>query len=303
MSIQVKNLTKVYGEQKAVNDISFSVGSGEVVGFLGPNGAGKSTTMKMITGFIPSTEGIAEVCGIPVHENPIQARKKIGYLPESNPLYLDMFVKEYLEFVGHLQGMKSGLKARITEMIDRTGLGIEQKKKIGQLSKGYKQRVGLAQALLHDPEVLILDEPTSGLDANQIIEIRRLIQSIGQEKTIMLSTHIMQEVEALCQRVIIINRGVLQANDEVGSLKKMMKGNNILFLEFKGEAPVEDLKNIPGILKIQKKGKGLELEVDANSDPREAIFNWCKNQNLILLGMQLRENTLEEVFQEITSHA
>ena len=206
MSIEVKHLTKFFGEQAAVNDISFEIGKGEIVAFLGPNGAGKSTTMKMITGYIPASSGSIKVNGITVDVDDLETRKIIGYLPENNPLYLDMYVKEYLHFVGSIYKIKD-LKNRVNEMIQMVGLELEQHKKIGALSKGYKQRVGLAQAFIHDPEVLILDEPTSGLDPNQLVEIRELIKTIGKEKTIMLSTHIMQEVEAICDRVIIINKG------------------------------------------------------------------------------------------------
>ena len=211
MSIEVKNLSKFYGEQAAVNDISFSIHKGEIVGFLGPNGAGKSTTMKILTGFIPATSGEVKICGMEVDVDSLETRKKIGYLPENNPLYLDMYVREYLEFVGKIYKVPN-LKARIDEMIQQVGLEVEQNKKIGMLSKGYRQRVGLAQAIIHDPEVLILDEPTTGLDPNQLVEIRELIKRIGKSKTVMLSTHIMQEVEAICDRVIIIKSGKIVAN-------------------------------------------------------------------------------------------
>ncbi|MEZ5016459.1 MAG: ATP-binding cassette domain-containing protein [Flavipsychrobacter sp.] len=219
MSIKVTSLTKVYGSQKAVNDISFELKKGEIVGFLGPNGAGKSTTMKMITGYLPPTKGDISVCGFEVQKQPMEVRKRVGYLPEANPLYFDMYVREYLEFSAGIHGLGSKAKERIAEMITLTGLTKEAHKRIGMLSKGYKQRVGLAQAMLHDPEVLILDEPTSGLDPNQIIEIRELISNIGKEKTVLLSTHIMQEVEAMCSRVIIINNGTLVADDAIETLK------------------------------------------------------------------------------------
>ena len=218
MSILVESLTKVYGEQKAVNDISFSAGPG-VLGFLGPNGAGKSTTMKILTGFIPQTSGKASVCGFDVTTQSLEVRKHIGYLPESNPLYTDMYVKESLGFIASIHQIASPAK-RIADIIEQTGLGPEQHKKIGQLSKGYRQRVGLAQAILHDPEVLILDEPTSGLDPNQLIGIRQLITDLGKTKTIILSTHIMQEVEAVCNQVIIINKGKIVTNDTLLNLKK-----------------------------------------------------------------------------------
>lgn len=228
MSIEVKNLTKVYGEQKAVNNASFKVEKGEVVGFLGPNGAGKSTTMKIITGYLPATEGEAIVCDIKVDAENVSTQKKIGYLPETNPMYFDMYVREYLGFCAGVHGLKGAqAKNRIEEIIELTGLTPESKKIIGSLSKGYKQRVGLAQALLHDPEVLILDEPTSGLDPNQIIEIRSLINKAGQEKTVLLSTHIMQEVEAMCDRVIIINKGQIVADDKIAELQEKHPGKSM----------------------------------------------------------------------------
>jgi ABC-2 type transport system ATP-binding protein len=219
MSIVVKDLLKVYGEQKAVNQISFSIGKGEIVGFLGPNGAGKSTTMKIITGYLQQDGGSAEVCGINVSSDPLAIKKKIGYLPESNALYHDMYVKEYLEFISGVHHIGNGsLRAKINSVIELTGLTVESKKKIGQLSKGYKQRVGLAAALIHEPEVLILDEPTSGLDPNQIIEIREVIKQQGNNKTVLFSSHILQEVEAICDRVIIINKGNIVADDKLSEL-------------------------------------------------------------------------------------
>lgn len=219
MSVRITGLRKVYGEQVAVNSISFGIQKGEVVGFLGPNGAGKSTTMKMITGYIPATEGEAWVCDKKVSEDTIAVQKRIGYLPESNPLYLDMYVREYLEFLAGVHQIENPHQ-RIDQIILETGLKVEEKKKIGSLSKGYKQRVGLAQAMIHNPEVLILDEPTSGLDPNQIVEIRELIKSFGKEKTVILSTHIMQEVEAMCDRVMIIHKGNLVANDKLKDLQQ-----------------------------------------------------------------------------------
>ncbi len=220
MSVKVENLSKVYEEQVAVNNISFSIPKGEIVGFLGPNGAGKSTTMKIITGYIPATNGTATVCDKEVSENLIYTQRKTGYLPESNPLYHDMYVREYLEFLSRVHQLGKRSEKRIDEVIEQTGLTLEQKKKIGSLSKGYKQRVGLAQAIIHNPEVLILDEPTSGLDPNQVVEIRDLIKSFGQEKTVILSTHIMQEVEAMCDRVIIINRGNIVADDSLVNIQQ-----------------------------------------------------------------------------------
>ncbi|WP_044173855.1 gliding motility-associated ABC transporter ATP-binding subunit GldA [Flectobacillus major] len=226
MSLKIQNLTKVYGQQKAVNDISFDVQKGEIVGFLGPNGAGKSTTMKIATCYIPATSGSVEVCGFDVRQSPNDVRRNIGYLPEHNPLYLDMYVKEFLEFVGGIYKIKGNtLKQRIEEVIELVGLQVEQKKKIGQLSKGYRQRVGLAQALIHDPQVLILDEPTTGLDPNQLVEIRSVIKQIGREKTVIFSTHIMQEVEAICDRVVIINKGQVMENQPLDKL--VQSGKNL----------------------------------------------------------------------------
>lgn len=226
MSLKIQNLTKVYGQQKAVNDISFDVQKGEIVGFLGPNGAGKSTTMKIATCYIPATSGSVEVCGFDVRQSPNDVRRNIGYLPEHNPLYLDMYVKEFLEFVGGIYKIKGNtLKQRIEEVIELVGLQVEQKKKIGQLSKGYRQRVGLAQALIHDPQVLILDEPTTGLDPNQLVEIRSVIKQIGREKTVIFSTHIMQEVEAICDRVVIINKGQIIENQPLNKL--VQSGKNL----------------------------------------------------------------------------
>jgi len=226
MSLSVKNITKQYKKQIAVDDISFEIKSGEIVGFLGPNGAGKSTTMKIISCFIPPTKGTVTVCGFDVSKDDLKVKKKVGYLPESNPLYYDMYVKEFLSFIASLHKINNQ-KERIKEMIEMVGLQNEQHKKIGTLSKGYKQRVGLAQAMIHDPEVLILDEPTSGLDPNQIIEIRELIKNFGKDKTVLLSTHIMQEVESMCDRVIIINEGKLVADDSVESIKKGNKKANM----------------------------------------------------------------------------
>lgn len=232
MSIKVQNLSKVYGTQRAVDNISFEVNKGEIIGFLGPNGAGKSTTMKILTGYIPATEGTAEVNGFDVKTNPMKVKAIIGYLPEHNPLYLDMYVKEFLDFAGSLYGLKGRtLQIKIDETIERVGLGLEKHKKIGQLSKGYRQRMGLAQALIHNPDVLILDEPTTGLDPNQLVEIRDLIKNVGKDKTVIFSTHIMQEVEAICDRVVIINRGKIVADGTLSELKKGGKGIEEVFRE------------------------------------------------------------------------
>ena len=246
MSIIVQNVTKQYDNQLALNDVSLTIGKGEIVGLLGPNGAGKSTLMKIITCFIPPTKGTVSVEGYDIWEQSMEVRKRVGYLPEHNPLYLDMYVKEYLGFVAgihHITGQEAS--KRIDEMIEMTGLGVEMHKKIGALSKGYRQRVGLAQAMIHNPSVLILDEPTSGLDPNQLIDIRRLIKDLGNEKTVLLSTHIMQEVEALCDKVIIINKGVVVANDNIENLTK--ESDNVLVVEFDGNVTMEMLRNIVGL--------------------------------------------------------
>src|SRR6186713_1083232 len=249
MSIEVKNLLKVYGEQKAVNDISFKVGKGEIVGFLGPNGAGKSTTMKIITGYLEKTSGEAFVCGMNVADQPLETKKKIGYLPELNALYYDMYVREYLSFVAELHKIKSQ-KSKVESVIELTGLTVESKKKIGQLSKGYKQRVGLAAALIHDPEVLILDEPTSGLDPNQIVEIRDVIKKLGQNKTVLFSSHILQEVEALCDRVIIINKGLIVADDKLSNLQQNTTGQHTVIVAFKEAVSIETLKGLRNINRV-----------------------------------------------------
>jgi ABC-2 type transport system ATP-binding protein len=232
MSIRIQHLTKVYGTQVAVNDISFEVKQGEILGFLGPNGAGKSTTMKIATCYLPATSGTVEVAGFDIATSPIDVRRNIGYLPEHNPLYLEMYVKEFLEFIGGLYGLKgAALQQSIQNVIELVGLGLEQKKKIGQLSKGYRQRVGLAQALIHNPKVLILDEPTTGLDPNQLVEIRNVIKEVGKEKTVIFSTHIMQEVEAICDRVVLINKGTIVTDSLLSDLQKAGKSMESLFRE------------------------------------------------------------------------
>src|SRR3978361_2016114 len=246
MSVKVSGLTKIYGTQKAVNDISFEVNKGEVLGFLGPNGAGKSTTMKILTCFVPQTSGTATVCGFDTTSAPMEVTKKIGYLPESNPLYYDMYVREYLEFVANVYELKE-IKSKTESIIETVGLSREANKKIGQLSKGYKQRVGLAAALIHDPEVLILDEPTSGLDPNQIIEIREVIRKLGQNKTVLFSSHILQEVEALCDRVVIINKGKLVANDTLHVLRSQSRNQQLVKVTFKETVDPSLLRGLAGV--------------------------------------------------------
>ena len=300
MSIIVQNVTKQYDNQLALNDVSLTIGKGEIVGLLGPNGAGKSTLMKIITCFIPPTKGTVSVEGYDIWEQSMEVRKRVGYLPEHNPLYLDMYVKEYLGFVAgihHITGQEAS--KRIDEMIEMTGLGVEMHKKIGALSKGYRQRVGLAQAMIHNPSVLILDEPTSGLDPNQLIDIRRLIKDLGNEKTVLLSTHIMQEVEALCDKVIIINKGVVVANDNIENLTK--ESDNVLVVEFDGNVTMEMLRNIVGL----KQAKAIKenhwiLESKADLDIRQDLMRWAINNNVIIKSMQREETSIEECFQRLT---
>lgn len=300
MSIIVQNVTKQYDTQLALNDVSLTIGKGEIVGLLGPNGAGKSTLMKIITCFIPPTKGTVSVEGYDIWEQSMEVRKLVGYLPEHNPLYLDMYVKEYLGFVGgihHLKGQE--LNKRIDEMIEMTGLGVEMHKKIGALSKGYRQRVGLAQAMIHNPSVLILDEPTSGLDPNQLVDIRNLIRDLGEEKTVLLSTHIMQEVEALCDRIIIINKGVVVANDNIENLTK--ESDNVLVVEFEGKVTMEMLRNIVGLKQAKSiKDNQWILESKADLDIRQDLMRWAINNNVIIKSMQREETSIEECFQRLT---
>jgi ABC-2 type transport system ATP-binding protein len=300
MSIEVKHLTKFFGEQAAVNDISFEIGKGEIVAFLGPNGAGKSTTMKMITGYIPASSGSIKVNGIPVDVDDLETRKIIGYLPENNPLYLDMYVKEYLHFVGSIYKIKD-LKNRVNEMIQMVGLELEQHKKIGALSKGYKQRVGLAQAFIHDPEVLILDEPTSGLDPNQLVEIRELIKTIGKEKTIMLSTHIMQEVEAICDRVIIINKGKIVANNNQQALNSTPEVQTI-YIEFEGNVSSQALAKIVGVTTVKALGNGWLIEGNTNQDLRKNVSMKAQESGWLIMTLKLEKKSLESVFKELTKN-
>lgn len=299
MSIEVTNLSKYYGEQAAVNDITFSIKKGEIVGFLGPNGAGKSTTMKMITGFIPASEGTIKVCGKEVSVDAIETRKHIGYLPENNPLYLDMYVKEYLEFVGKIYKLKN-IRERVKEMIQLVGLEVEQNKKIGMLSKGYRQRVGLAQAIIHNPDVLILDEPTSGLDPNQLVEIRDLIRRIGKEKTVMLSTHILQEVEAICDRVIIIRQGKLVADNLAANLQ-VATDTQVVFAEFDGAISKQVLSKIPGVSKLEQVNPSTYLiESESIDDLRKTVAQFAQQNNLLVLTLRTEEKSLEEVFKSLT---
>lgn len=301
MSIQVDNITKLYGKQKALNNVSFEIKSGEIVGFIGPNGAGKSTMMKIICGYLPPSSGKVNVNGFDVAEQSLEVRRHIGYLAEQNPLYPEMYVKEYLEFVGGIYKVKN-LQGRISEIIGLTGLDQEQHKKIGALSKGYRQRVGLAQALIHDPAVLVLDEPTTGLDPNQIVEIRNLISEAGKSKTIMLSTHIMQEVEAICHRIIIINKGEIVANNLTQDIYQQTTNSQFTVLvEFNRTLEEGEVQQIPGVDKIRKIGGDSWLVSNIQGkDIREAVFKFAVEKGHSVLSMQKQEKSLEEVFQELT---
>lgn len=297
MSIEVKNISKVYATQKAVDDVSFNIESGEVVGFLGPNGAGKSTTMKILTGYIPATSGEAFVNGKSIKTEKLNLQKQIGYLPEHNPLYLEMYVREYLQFCGRLHKMA---KDRIEEVIDLTGLTAEAHKKIEQLSKGYRQRVGLAAALLHDPEVLILDEPTTGLDPNQLVEIRALIKEVGKTKTVLLSTHIMQEVEAVCDRVLIIHHGKLVADKKLKELKD--ENQQVIHVEFDYRIENVALKRMPNLVKIDNPTGSFiyELTFDTKEDMRSTVFDFARENGLKILQLSQKLKNLEDLFRELT---
>jgi len=309
MSITVNNLSKIYGAQKAVNNISFTINKGEIVGFLGPNGAGKSTTMKIITGYLKADGGNAVVCGITVDENSNETKKKIGYLPEANPLYYDMFVREYLEFVAHVHKVEN-IKQQIETVIATVGLQVEANKKIGQLSKGYKQRVGLAAALIHNPDVLILDEPTSGLDPNQIVEIREVIKELGKNKTVLFSSHIMQEVEAICDRVIIINKGTIVADDTLSNLQKGTADNHVVLVQFKEHVPVEMLRSIKEVTSINQSpakepGQGsfnFQLSTKNPESIRKQLMELSLQNNWNIVSLQSESNSLEEVFRNLTSN-
>jgi ABC-2 type transport system ATP-binding protein len=303
MSIEVSNLLKQYGEQKAVNDVSFTVGKGEIVGFLGPNGAGKSTTMKIITGYLQADAGHAIVGGLDVRTHPIAVKKKIGYLPEANPLYPEMYVREYLDFVAGIHQIKDRRQA-IEKVIILTGLTIESKKKISQLSKGYKQRVGLAAALIHEPEVLILDEPTSGLDPNQIIEIRNVIKQQGQDKTVLFSSHILQEVEAICDRVIIINKGNIVADDTLANLRKGEKERHIVIVAFKESIDKKLLEKIAQVNMLEQLETGnWKLETVNPESVRKELLNIAVEHNLNIISLQTEGHSLEQIFRLLTTSA
>ncbi len=300
MSISVSNLTKIYGSQKAVDDISFSVGNKEILGFLGPNGAGKSTAMKIITGYLAADSGNAVVNAINVNTNPIEAKKQIGYLPEGNPLYYEMYVREYLEFIAGIHHLKNQVKKRIEEVIDVTGLHIESNKKIGQLSKGYKQRVGLAAALIHDPKVLILDEPTTGLDPNQIVEIRQLIKDLGKNKTVLFSSHILQEVESICDRIIIINKGKIVADDTLINLQSTNKNYHMVIVEFGKKVNVDLLKNLAGVENVEENGNQYNIQTSDADRVKKLLLEFSLQNNLDILSLQSKSKSLEEVFRNLT---
>ena len=309
MSILVENLTKQYGPQKAVDDISFQVNTGEILGFLGPNGAGKTTTMKIVTCFMAPSGGDVKVNNFSIHNNPEEIKKKIGYLPENNPLYYDMPVMEYLDFVGGLQGIdKSQIQNKIEEMVHVCGLNAEKHKKIGELSKGYRQRVGLAQAMIHDPEILILDEPTTGLDPNQIIEIRKLIRHLGKEKTVILSTHILPEVEATCDRILIINKGKIVADGTPETLRKQAQGNEVLRIQIADSnnrdnviSSLQSLESVNLVDPVANTNDSYIIQSKEGASSRRALFNLCVQQKWVLTEMTPIETKLEDIFRELTT--
>ncbi|MEI6684142.1 MAG: gliding motility-associated ABC transporter ATP-binding subunit GldA [Bacteroidota bacterium] len=308
MSISVTNITKLYGAQKALDAVTLEIKPGGITGLLGPNGAGKSTLMKILTCFIPPTSGDAAVCGFDVMEQSIEVRKKVGYLPENNPLYLDLYVREFLGFIAGTHQIRENVAGRVAEMIEITGLQSEQHKKIGALSKGYRQRVGLAQAMIHNPEVLILDEPTSGLDPNQLLEIRHLITEVGKTKTVMMSTHIMQEVEAMCDRAIIIHNGRIVADDSTQNLQHLAVSKVLIRVEFATPVAHKLLMQIPGVTEIKHPIQQIHEPVSAvwhlsgigSADIRPAIFQFAVDHKLTVLSLHREEQKLEEVFQELT---
>ena len=303
MSIIVQSVSKFYGQQKALDNISFEVSTGEIVGFIGPNGAGKSTMMKIITGFIPASTGKISVNGLPVEGDNPEVKKQIGYLPENNPLYPEMYVREYLGFVASIYKTGSSVKKQTDNIIELTGLAPEQNKKIGALSKGFRQRVGLAQALIHNPAVLILDEATTGLDPNQIVEIRNLIKEAGKKKTVMLSTHIMQEVEAICDRVIIIDKGVIVADEEKSNIySKIKRPKQVIHVEFDKDTKASSLAEITNVKSVKKIRDNVWLiEAESDEDIRPSLFNYAVKNNLTVLSLNKQESNLEEVFRQLTN--
>jgi ABC-2 type transport system ATP-binding protein len=302
MSLLIQNLTRLFGNQKAVDDISFSVNQGEIVGFLGPNGAGKSTTMKIATTFLPPTSGKVIVEGFDVTINAMAVKRHTGYLPEHNPLYTDMFVHEYLRFIGGLYGLRGKiLRTRVLEMIDQCGLAREQHKKIESLSKGYRQRVGLAQALIHDPKVLILDEPTSGLDPNQLLEIRKLIKDISKNKTVLFSTHIMQEVQALCDRVVVINQGKIVADDSLSNLINQKEKEKVVHVEFENKVNADRLRSISGVQEVEIiNDHTFRIISFQKTDIRPELFRFASETDNTLIGLHLEASSLEDIFRTLT---
>jgi ABC-2 type transport system ATP-binding protein len=300
MSVVLEGLSKSYGAQRAIDRVSFEARPGEILGFLGPNGAGKTTTMKIIAGYLAATEGKVRVCGIDVGENSLEVRRRLGYLPEHNPLYKDMYVKEYLAFVARIHKLRMPAQ-RIGALIEQTGLTLERNKPIRALSKGYRQRVGLAQALMHDPEVLILDEPTTGLDPNQLSEIRALIRSLGKSKTLIFSTHIMQEVEAVCDRAIIINKGEIVADEPINQLKQRLQGGKAVTVQWKTAPSAGLIEKIAGVTRYTALGGNrFRLFAGTDNDLREEVFNWSVAHQYILLEMQQESSSLEDIFQQLT---
>ena len=304
MSVLVDKVSRNYGDQKALDNVSFEIPAGRITGFLGPNGAGKSTMMKIITGYIPATSGRVTIDGVEVGPDNVDLKRRIGYLPENNPLYPDMYVREYLSFVASFYLSGAERDRAVSDIIEVTGLAPEKRKRIGELSKGYRQRVGLAQALVHNPDVLILDEATTGLDPNQIVVIRNLISEAGRQKTVMISTHIMQEVEAICDRVIIIDKGVIRADDTRESIMKLMsRRSSVVAVEFDGEPEVALLSAVAGVGRVSRgRGKEYLMESSSDSDIRPAIFAFAVSQSLTVLSMRLQENSLEEVFRHVTGN-
>ncbi|MDQ2863419.1 MAG: gliding motility-associated ABC transporter ATP-binding subunit GldA [Bacteroidota bacterium] len=302
MSVIISNLTKTYGVQKAVDNISFKAGNNEIVGFLGPNGAGKSTTMKIITGYLAADSGGIMVNEIDVNKNPIESKKQVGYLPEGNPLYYEMYVREYLSFIAGLHQIENS-KKRIEEVIDLTGLRMESNKKTGQLSKGYKQRVGLAAALIHDPNVLILDEPTTGLDPNQIVEIRQLIKDLGKNKTVLFSSHILQEVESICDRVIIINKGRIVADDSLSALRSSGKANHVVVVQFSEKPDAQILSNLDDIEKIEQEPPSVfKIQTSDPESVKRQLLKLSLENNLNIVSLQSETKSLENIFRNLTNN-
>ncbi len=303
MSITISNLTKNYGNQKAIDNISFDAANNEIVGFLGPNGAGKSTTMKIVTGYLKADSGNVMVNGIDINTNSLRAKKQIGYLPEGNPLYHEMYVREYLNFIAQIHQIKTNRKKRIEEVIDLTGLRIESNKKTGQLSKGYKQRVGLAAALIHNPGVLILDEPTSGLDPNQIVEIRQVIKELGNNKTVLFSSHILQEVESICDRVIIINKGNIVADDTLSNLQVANNAYHIVVVQFSAAVDPREFLELDGVQKINEENPFIyKIQTSDPENLKKQILKLSLEKNSNILSLQSEVKSLEEVFRNLTSN-